>query len=151
MILYDNACKIITMNIYRQVDDKGNLQHLVVELVSGDLYVSTSFGTETISLTLPLPLLQGDIMSGNISVTIGRGVLIISNDCDEGGCSVNATAKMYRGNVVLDGSLYIGGLPQLTPFIRSKLHTIKYFRGCLGVSIIYNEKLIEIYQHGKEW
>ena len=37
---------------------------------------------------------------------------------------------------VVNGSLYIGGLPEVTPYVRSKIATLSGFRGCLGVSFI---------------
>ena len=97
--------------------------------------MSASFGPETVSVVMPLNLTADGILEANITITVGQGRLEVRNsDCKVGVCSVNGTAKSHKDTLVLDGSLYIGGLPQLTPFIRSKLHTINYYRGCLGVS-----------------
>ena len=125
----------IHFNTFPQVDKEGNLQHLVAELVSSSLYVSASFGPETVSLVLPLMLTPEGILEANITITVGQGHLeVVNSDCEAGICSVNGTAKSQQASLMLDGSLYIGGLPRLTPFIRSKLHTVSYYRGCLGVS-----------------
>ena len=126
----------------------GHLQHMVGELYQGQIRASVSFGAETVAVSLPIPPSPGGILSANISIAIGQGRLEVSrdeNNCDkvDGLCSVNKTAEVDSGNVVLDGSLYIGGVPQLTPFIRSKLKTTDGYRGCLGVSLfLFNKRTL---------
>ena len=55
--------------------------------------------------------------------------------CNGGpGCLSTAVARA-TGQLDVANDIYIGLVPQLTPFIRSKLITTKGMNGCIGVSI----------------
>ena len=51
-----------------------------------------------------------------------------------GVCKVTLGQNLIGQELYLNEGLYIGGLPERTPYLRSKLSTFKGFTGCFGVS-----------------
>ena len=80
---------------------------------------------------------------------IGGGYLNVSHlpgSCPVGGqiiCYSSAvTTSGAAGNITLNGPIYVGDVPQFTPYIRSQVTSVEGFRGCLGVSGNVNKLLI---------
>ena len=127
-----------------QTDGNGIPQHLLAELVDSpdpSLRASINLGTETLTLQMALPVSPLDgIASADILMRFGNGYLNVTRDvttCDlSPRCFVstkveeelNVFARLY-----LNGAFYVGNLPTLTPYARSKLVNTQGFRGCLGV------------------
>ncbi len=62
-------------------------------------------------------------------------------------CSIVALATTTNRTATLNDVLYIGGVPSVSPFVRSKLTTTRGFQGCLGVrnlaSLVVNYMYID--------
>ena len=51
-----------------------------------------------------------------------------------GPCNVTLKSDLEAQQIVLNENVYIGGVSNVSPYIRSKLKTMAHFTGCIGVS-----------------
>ena len=105
-----------------------------MELQNATLSSSTDFGLETVTVSLPIIPDQNNIIDSVATVSLIPGQLtltVVGNNCRPS-CSATASAST-QVQVLLNTGLYLGGVQNVTPYIRSKVQTMAGFRGCLGV------------------
>ena len=120
-------------------------RHLVAELDHGTLQVSASVGDETLVVTFPAftPRYRR-AYAANVTITVSGQELVVTlvdtNRCHTTlGCSARefaAPASSPMG-ALYPSTLTLGGVPILTPYIRSKTTTTANFRGCIGVNFFF--------------
>ena len=116
----------------------GRLRHLSVELSAWRLRVSASTGQRTLTAGLDVPPAgRAATLTSHVSVALSRRHLNVSRDggaCD--GCFASSPATAESGSEakgMASGVMYLGGVPEVTPYVRSRLKATDGFRGCLGV------------------
>jgi len=117
-----------------------NPQHVLVELHEGQLRVSAEVHSETVVINLPLTTSPSGALEDRILVYIDPLSLRVTQntvECITLGClssTTPLTPLSSNSSLSLDGSVYIGGVPQWTEYMRAKAKSTTGFRGCLGVS-----------------
>ena len=101
--------------------------------------MSTDIGAQPVEAQLTIPANSDRLYISTVVVTITSRNVTIQRDvtsCVERlvPCSVTETVPLEGDVISLQGTLYVGGVPEFTPYIRSKFRTTEGFRGCLGVS-----------------
>ena len=116
-------------------------RHLVAELDHGTLRVSASVGVETLVVTfLAFTPRYRRAYAANVTISVSGQKMVVTlvdtNRCHTtAGCSATefaAPASSAMGGLH-PSTLTLGGVPILTPYIRSKTTTTANFRGCIGV------------------
>lgn len=131
--------------IHFQMDANQRPQHLGAELLDSpvpSLRVTASLGFETLISELPLNVspLTG-MMDSKFLIQLGQGYLNVTINpltCNEGPDCFSSIKVEQDSNALaevnLDEDLFVGNIPELTPYIRSKIISTSGLRGCLGVS-----------------
>ena len=105
------------------------------------MHVSTDIAGEFVETSLAItPAETTSYLDLEVDLS-GRSLTLVKNpqNCAEttGTTHCRSTAMLQNDIsqfTVVNGSLYIGGLPDVTPYIRSKIESAAGFRGCLGVN-----------------
>ncbi|XP_053381259.1 protein crumbs homolog 1-like [Mercenaria mercenaria] len=113
------------------VADVTECVHFLVQLDSDILKVSVDMYGETV--TGSIKLLPHSI-SRHVLVSITTSYMNISlNQCHEGEvCELTVKYEKDGARIILSGPLVIGGVDDVTPYLRSKLLTLSPFIGCIG-------------------
>lgn len=107
------------------------------------LFVSQDFTGMTVSHTLDLSLVNKTTshtelnkrLSHTVRIAIsGARTEIMVDNCVTGPCNVTLKSDLEAQQIVLNENVYIGGVSNVSPYIRSKLKTMAHFTGCIGVS-----------------
>jgi len=89
-----------------------------------------------LTATLSLVPLDG-VYSADVQVSLTSTTLqlVINSATCNGGthCLAVDRASSTGGEIHLNGQVYVGNVPDMTPYLRSKLKTLQGFAGCLGV------------------
>ena len=73
----------------------------------------------------------------HVTITTTQTVVTLETEsCMLGPCQVMLRQNLIGQELYLNEGLYIGGVPEESPYLRSKLSTFKGFIGCFGVSAI---------------
>ena len=94
-----------------------------------------------LSVTLPLVSPSSDIYNARLQITLTSTTLQVVLDpftCNGGPLCLDidtVPGGTLGGEIHLGDAWYIGRVPQITPYIRSKLLTTESYVGCLGVSL----------------
>ena len=107
----------------------------------GTLRVSASVGVETLVVTFPAFTPQyRRAYAANVTITVSGQEMVVTlidtNRCHTtAGCSATefAAPSSSAMGALHPSTLTLGGVPILTPYIRSKTATTANFRGCIGV------------------
>ncbi len=133
-----------------QSDPSGRPQHLALQMKDGTLYASSDIGAETVSAAIRLTTVNTFYDASIwLSTSVQRLELLLDpSTCNgEPHCLSTATPLKQDEDAVSfqgGGPAYVGRVPQLNAYIRSRLKTLEGFRGCLGVSnehLSLNEKM----------
>ena len=120
-----------------QLSESG-VQHLAIEFFDAAISVSTDVGQQPLSAQLTIPADIHLLYTAHVTVLVTMTTLSISRaPCVPGLLQCEVTATVQPGGEVIDiaGTLYIGGVPEFTPYVSSKFKSREGFRGCLGVCI----------------
>ena len=161
MLYWWYTCKVPSklspkMSIWPLQGTRSSPQHLLSELDRGDLRVSASVGAETLvaTFTAITPHNQ-QVYTAKVTMVVSAkqlGVTLVdSNHCRVSaiGCFISEIAAPVSTPVTptltFNPTLAVGGIAQLTPYIRSKMTTDTNFRGCIGVRHCRELLIIYIY------
>lgn len=121
-----------------QISATGHPQHFSLELLSQSLHITQSDGLYSLGGALSLPDPVHGLYSLTVDVamtTLMTSVTFNPHECDgNDSCTVTLSAPENATELNLDGALYVGGVTDVTAYMRSKLTTVEGFTGCLGVS-----------------
>ena len=85
-----------------------------------------------------------ELTGHDVHVTIATthtNVILETDSCMLGVCQVTLRQNQIGQELYLNEGLYIGGIPDVIPYLRSKLSTFKGFTGCFGVSAVKIRKI----------
>lgn len=118
----------------------GSLQHVSVELSGATVLVTVNIGTETKTGNIPLISPVSGVYNHTLKVELSSPITNVTLDpldChDPGLCRLSLKVTEYEAKWHLEDLLFVGGLPSLTPYQRSKLTTPQGYVGCLGVNLL---------------
>ncbi|WAR30635.1 LOW QUALITY PROTEIN: FBP1-like protein [Mya arenaria] len=116
--------------------------HFLVQFVEGNLIVSQNLNGELLRGQIPLAQSGFDSVSHVVTITMTTTETNISlGNCSAGDCHLALKSSVIGQKIILNESLYIGGLPQMTAYLRSKVQTLPGFTGCIGNLSINNEPI----------
>ena len=119
-----------------QKSPEGRHCHFTIELLRGHLVVTQNLNGETLVGNINISFY--DLTDHDVHVIITTTHTTVSlettESCMLGVCKVTLGQNLIGQELYLNEGLYIGGVPEITPYLRSKLSTFKGFTGCFGVS-----------------